>query len=103
MKVFVTPEHTWEEFGAIRWTVTTDIVKPEALGKDEIDFDLDLLHPKWGYPTESQAREKAVSILKRNDLAFGTVTLQKEAVDWFVREDRIAEWSDIGEPEEITN
>lgn len=103
MRVRLYPEKTWEEFGATRFEVSTEIVRPEAMNKDDIDIDSDLIRAHWGFPTEDKARTYAKKVLGRNDLAFGAVTLQKQVVDWFVREDRVAEWSDVGESEELTN
>lgn len=102
MRVKLYPELTFAELGAIRFELSTEIVKPDAMGKHEIDFDNDIRIVHWAFPTEEQAREYAAKVLDRDDLAFGAVTLQKQVVDWFVREDRVAEWSDAGESEEIT-
>lgn len=102
MKVWLYPERQRAELGETRWEVSTDIVKPEAMGKDEIDIDSDLQCKRWGFSDEAKARKFAIEVLKRDDLAFGAVTLQKQIVEWFVREDGIAEWQDVGESEEVT-
>lgn len=102
MKVWLYLERKQAVLGQIRWTISTQIVKPEALDKDEIDIDEDLQERYWGFPDEAKARSYAAEVIKRNDLAFGAVTLQKQVVGWFVEEDRVAEWQDVGESEEIT-
>ncbi len=102
MRVLLYPEKTYAQLGDVRYLLSTDIVRPECIGKDEIDIDLDLLRRNWAFPTEAKAREYATAVLARDDLAFGAVTLQKQIVDWFVREDNVAEWSDVGESEELT-
>jgi hypothetical protein len=40
--------------------------------------------------------------MERNDLAFGAAYIQKQVVGWFVQEDRVGEWQDVGESEEVT-
>ena len=102
MKVFIYQDRTWEEFGATRFEVATEIVKPESMHKHDIDIDEDLIHKAWGFPTEEKARVYAKKVLARDDLAFGAVTVQKQVVDWFVEEDRMAEWADVGESMEYT-
>jgi hypothetical protein len=103
MKVILYPERIWGTFGDTRYLLETEIVKPESMGKDEIDIDSDLMRKQWSFKTEDKARQFAnASVLTRKDLAFGAVTLQKQVVDWFVQEDNVAEWSDMGESEELT-
>ena len=102
MKVWLYPERQQEEFGATRFEVSTEIVRPEAIGKDEIDHDDDIVSKHWGFKTKEQAEKFAAELLKRDDLAYGAITIQKQVVDWFVKEDRIAEWQDVGESEEVT-
>jgi len=102
MKVFVYPEKTWEELDAIRWTISWEQLKPGLTLGEEIDFDSDLDYFHVGYPTEQAARHGAKKILDAGKPYFGAITLQKQTVDWFVEEDRIAEWRDSGQPEEIS-
>lgn len=101
-QVWVHPEHVRAELGAIRWSVATDIVRPGAMGKDEIDHDDDIVNKRWAFPTREQADAFAAKLLNRNDLAFGAVIIQREVVDWFVREDGVGEWRDDGEADEVT-
>lgn len=102
MRAWLYPEKRRAEIGEVRWQISTDIVKPAAMGKGEIDIDSDLEAHCWGFVTEGKARSFAAKLLKRDDLAFGAATLQKQIVGWFVQEDGIAEWQDVGESEEIT-
>lgn len=102
MKVWLYPEKTREDLGARRFEVYTCIVKPESIGKDEIDIDEDLLHKRWGIKSKTKAQAFAQGLLKRDDLAFGAVTIQEQVVGWFVEEDGIGEWQDVGEAEEVT-
>lgn len=108
MKVRVYPEKTIEEFGAIRWQVEWQEVTPEALvrnkdGDADFDLDSDLVTLRKYYKTEEGAMRGAREVHKRRHdwLAFGTIYVQKQAVDWFVEEDRVAEWTDVGEPSYI--
>ncbi len=101
-RVLLYPEKIYVHLGEVRYLLSTEVVRPESMGKDEIDIDSDLITKYWAFATEERAREYAATILECDDLAFGAVTLQKQIVDWFVREDNVAEWSDVGESEEIT-
>lgn len=65
MQVLLYPEKKWAEFGAIRFELSTEIVRPEAMDKDEIDIDRDLLHLHWGFPTEAKARAKMLRLNAR--------------------------------------
>jgi len=60
MKVWIYPDRTWEEFGSSRFLVSTDVVRPEAMGKTEdIDIDRDIRSVSWGFKTEDEARAQA--------------------------------------------
>ena len=104
MKVLVYPEKTREEFGAERWVVEWQEVKPSSDIRGEtteIDPDTDLIwqHRYFRDKTGDRAIIYAKATVASGCTAYGTVTVQKQAVDWFVEEDRVAEWSDVGEPE----
>jgi hypothetical protein len=102
MRAWLFPEKQYAEIGQERWEVSADIVKPSAVG-DEIDIDTDIQHLAWAFATASKARAYAQEVvLTRNDLAFGCTRIQKQVVDWFVEEDRICKWTDVGEAEEVT-
>lgn len=106
-KVWVYPERNYEDFGAIRWKVEWEEVNPEALkyaqadDSYEIDPDSDLVRYRRYYKTQAAAqREARLWFKKRSDwLAFGTFFIQQQSVGWYVEEDGIAEWQDVGEPE----
>jgi hypothetical protein len=103
MKVFVYPEKTREELGAIRWVISWEQLKNSVPPNgEEIDFDRDIDYMFVGYSTEEKARNAAKRVLKGGKPYFGSITLQKQTVDWFVKEDGIAEWADIGQSEEIS-
>ena len=98
MMVWVYPEKTLEEFGAVRWEIEWQEVKPSARGQEDIDPDLDLIWHQRHYKTEGAAKREARKIVNAYRTAYGTVTVMKQVVDWFVEEDRVAEWADVGEP-----
>ena len=111
MRVFVYPEKTMEEFGARRWEVEWFTVKAASLKRvqeaeakgeyDEIDPDSDIqCHVRHFKP---KGKGLALALAKRMAVcacsAYGSATVTEQAVDWYVEEDRIAEWVNVGEPE----
>lgn len=102
-RVWVYPERTWQKLGDVRWQISWEEVKPSAQGNDEIDPDSDILYRYAAFLDHDSAVKKAEEIVESGETAFGAVTVQKQVVDWFVEEDRVAEWRDAGESEEITS
>jgi hypothetical protein len=104
MLVFVYPEKTREELGAKRWQLSWEQQKASAREKqgDDMDFDQDLDFMVAAYPTQEKAREAAKKILESGKPYFGAVSLVEQTVDWFVEEDRVAEWRNCGRSEEIS-
>lgn len=110
MRVFVYPEKSYEELGAKRWDVEWHTVKTKALervrkaeesgGTDEIDPDSDIV--TWHKPFPWRAKGLAMAYAKKmaacDDSAYGCATVTPEVVDWYVEDDRIAEWANAGEP-----
>ena len=106
MRVWVYPENVYEELGAERWVAETEVVPPRwAVMSEEEREDVDpgcfpIERFAFKGPTaRKKAMAKAKRILYRS--AFGQVRVQKEIVDWFVEEDRVANWTDAGEPEYV--
>lgn len=108
MKVWVYPEKAWEEFGAERFEVEWETVKPSALARvraaeergecDEIDPDGDIRCHYRHYQTEAAAKRAARAVVNFGKTAYGSARVTKQAVGWYVEEDRIAEWEAVGEP-----
>jgi hypothetical protein len=110
MRVFVYPEKTHEELGARRWEVEWFTVGPSALARiraaeargeqDEVDPDRDIVSHARTFPHRSKGL--AVALAKRmaecDGSAYGCAIVTEEVVDWYVEEDRIAEWVSVGEP-----
>ncbi len=110
MLVRVYPENVYEEFGAKRWEVEWQTEKASALKRvqeaeakgeyDEIDIDSDIRYHKRVFP--ARAKGLAIAYAKRvvasRDTAFGCATVTLEVVDWYVEDDRVAEWASAGEP-----
>jgi hypothetical protein len=110
MKVWVYPEKTYEELGAQRWEVEWHTVKHAALKRiadaeaagreDEVDPDADIVTHSCAYPLRAKglaiARAKRMAVAK--DSAYGCATVTRQVVDWYVEEDKIAEWTNADEP-----
>ena len=108
MRVWVYPEKTYEEMGAERWVAQTEVVPANwaALTEDQREhFDRDDFQMKsWAFtgPTAYEsARSKAKSVIDSGQTVYGSVILQRQVVNWYVEEDRVAEWVDVGETEYV--
>jgi len=109
-RVFVYPEKAFEELGTKRWEVEWYTVKPaahkrvreaEARGElDEFDPDVDIVTHRRVFP--HRAKGLAVAFAKKMAecelSAYGQATVTPQVVDWYVEEDRIAEWDNAGDP-----
>lgn len=100
--VFVYPDKTYEVLGAERWIcewyTLPDGWTPE-LGCEEDSPDPDVLICHFtSHKTERAAVTAAKRRLKNGDDFYGSPVVRKQVVDWYVEEDRIAEWSEVGEP-----
>lgn len=103
MLVWVYPEKKREEFGAIRWTVSWYVLKPGVDPESEWDPYSATREVCRGFKTHAAAMREARRAYDSGDASlFGCVEIQKQRVDWYVEEDRIAEWVNIGEHEELS-
>lgn len=73
----------------------------EANGEyDEIDIDSDIVYHRRVFP--ARAKGLAIAYGKRvvgtETTAFGSATVTPQVVDWYVEEDRVAEWANAGDP-----
>lgn len=67
------------------------------------DSDIDYYHKSFrGSEAQKQALDFARKEVNKGKTAYGLVMVQKQVVDWYVEEDRIAEWKDVGDGEEVT-
>lgn len=104
MRVFVYREKTLEEFGAVRWQVEWQELTAAARKRFaadpnyEHDHDRDEVSIYEVFQTERAAKARARKVLKECETVYGCATVTKQVVDWYVEEDRIAEWADVGEP-----
>jgi hypothetical protein len=55
MKVWVYPERTFEELGAVRYQLSWEELKPAAVGKEEYDPDTDVLYRIENFQDEQAA------------------------------------------------
>lgn len=103
MRVLLYPEKTYAALGAISWEITWEQMRPGASkNSDDWDYDRDIQYFTARYPSHSAAACSAKKLLKDGVPFFGAVTLRRQVVDWFVKEDGVAEWTDAGPLEEIT-
>lgn len=108
MRVWVFPEKTYEDFGAERWEVEWyEVPENWALLTDEQkenyfpeDFPCQC-RTFTGVGAERMARQFAKRQATHRANAFGCATVVRQVVDWYVEEDRIAEWSNVGDVEYV--
>jgi hypothetical protein len=98
MRVWVYPEREWAELGAERWEVEWQTVKPGSRAKAEIDPDCDIDWHCRQYPTKAKALAAARGVVNLGRTAYGCATVTRQVVDWYVEEDRVAEWADAADP-----
>jgi hypothetical protein len=97
MRVFVYPEKTHEELGAERWQVEWHTAPRKWEGMDEgegPDPDCMISHYS-AHATEKAAKAAAKRRIK--DDYYGCPVVTRQVVDWYVEEDRIAEWVNVGD------
>ena len=102
MRVWVYPDKTYEELGASRWVCEWYTLpkgwKPEE-GCEEDSPDPDVMVCNCTvHHTEKAAIAAAKRRLKNGDDFYGNPIVRKQVVDWYVEEDRVAEWNDVGDP-----
>lgn len=91
-----------EDLGAIRYEVEWITVKPAANHKECLDPDIDTDTYVEYFPDKDAAMKRGQEVYDTTQLCWGVVMVRKEIVDWFVEEDRIAEWRDAGDEDEIS-
>src|SRR5688572_11664296 len=106
-RVWLGDERRYEQFGAERWEISWEAVKPAAMarraeieasgGTDDIDPDQDIDYCSLTFKTKAAAMDKARQLVAGFQTAYGQVSVTKQRVDWFVESDRVAEWTDVGE------
>lgn len=103
MRVYVYGDSKLRDLGAIRFEVEWITIKEKAKNKTDVDPDLDTITHVEYFDTESEAITYGQGIYSTTELYWGVVTIQKQVVDWYVEEDRIAEWTNVGNSLEINN
>lgn len=99
MRVWVWPEREYREIGARRWKVSWYTARPGAPEGDDLDFDRDLIEHSAAYGTRSTAMRTAKR--RAGQAFFGVAHIREQVVDWISEADGTAEWSDVGELEEV--
>ena len=77
-------------------------VRPNS-EREDFDYDNDLDYLVKNCVTEDAARQYAQKLIDDGVTFFGCARIVKQTVDWYVEEDRVAEWVDVGESEEISS
>ena len=103
MLVFVYPEKTREPFGKrrfeVEWQELTQAAQKryDADPNYEHDRDSDEVNVARHFDTKADAEAFAAAKADSGDTVYGCATVTEQVVDWYVEEDRIAEWADVGE------
>ena len=107
-RVWVYPDKNYETLGAERWQASWEAIKKSAqwkLGTEEDwdpDADIEFLVANFRGPN---AKDKALAYARKlvdgRKTAYGQVAVTRQIVDWFMEEDRVAEWIDTSEKEYV--
>lgn len=100
-RVWVYPERCYEQLGATRWLLTWEELRPSAKDKEEIDYDLDILHCGHAFLTRDLAMEDGRKMVDAGKTLFGQATVREQRVGWFEELDGVAEWIDVGREEYV--
>lgn len=104
MQVWLYPEKKQATLGARRLVVAWDVVRPGADPDDE-DGDPNeqfVTRRKAFAVTEREAaRTFARELVEGGKAYFGQAEITEEVVDWFVEEDRVVEWVEVGRAEVV--
>ena len=57
--VWVYPERTFNHLGDVRYQISWEEVRPEAVGKDEIDHDMDIRYLHRNFANKETAMKEA--------------------------------------------
>lgn len=92
----------WEDFGAVRYKVEWETVKPEADSKN-FNYDEDLIVHSRYFPTTGYTLAKpfARHVLDHEQPFCGLVAITKQTVTWFDEPNKIAQWENTGDPEYV--
>lgn len=103
MLVLVYPEKTRELYGATRWVASWYVLRlgcdPEA---DDWEPGFDTREVYRAFTTKEMALAEARRVVDAGESLFGVAEVVQQRVDWYVEEDRVAEWADVGRPEEVS-
>jgi hypothetical protein len=100
MRVWVYPEKVYENFGATRWQLSWEELRKSAEGKEEIDYDTDIIYRYQNFKDKDSAMKVGRELVEGGKTLFGAASVVEQRVDWEVEEDRIAEWKDCTFTEE---
>ncbi|HXI13457.1 MAG TPA: hypothetical protein VNM92_12565 [Thermoanaerobaculia bacterium] len=101
--VFVYPEKTYKPLGDRRFEVEWQVLTDGARKRFEADPDYEHNHDRdecsvvAHYTTKKAALKAAQRVLDTVETVYGVVTVVEQVVEWYVEEDQIAEWTNVGE------
>jgi len=98
MRVKLYPEIEWGELGDRRWRVEWYEARPGA-DFENFEPDIDAVRKLRSFKTEVAAKAFAKKMIAADKCVYGDACVQEQVVDWFVEEDNVAEWADVGEGE----
>jgi hypothetical protein len=99
MQVWLYPEKRRETFGATRWVASWYVLRAGVDPESEWDPTFDTREICRGFATKEAATQEARRAVDAGDTFFGTAEVRQQRVDWYVEEDRVAEWTDVGREE----
>lgn len=99
--VWVYPEKAYEKLGAERYQCSWEEVRKGAPKGDDFDHDRDIISRYANFPAKQAALDFARKTVDGYKTAYGQVTVTRQVVDWYVEEDRVAEWVDTSDVEYV--
>lgn len=114
MRVWDYTHKRYDELGRVTWEIEWITVKPEVLTTERfeggfIDPDSDTITNVEFRDTEEEALRRAQEIYDTvngpngEGLCWGVVMVQKQILEMYVEEDRVAAWETVGDSIEISD
>src|SRR5712691_1452002 len=114
MRVWDYVHKRYDELGRETWEIEWITVRPEVLATKDfengfIDPDSDTITNVEFHETEEQALKRAQEIYDTvngpngEGLCWGVVMVQKQVLEMYVEENRVATWENVGESIEISD
>ena len=108
-RVWIHGANKWGDLGARRWVVEWWTMRPEASSRivaaapnsadADADPDTDFVCHYKAFKTKDAAANYAQMLVDADKTAHGESSVYQQEVVWFVKEDQVAKWEQIGETE----